>query len=73
MLMQDHEGLMVYHARSRRLGSWDELPEWMRDRISADHPEYRHAPESVDPTVRNVTSFSYYYGEMKQRAEAEAE
>jgi len=71
MLMQDHDGMMVYHARSRRLAGWDELPEWVRERVSNDHPEYRHAPESVDPAVRNVTSFSFYYGEMKKRASAE--
>ncbi len=49
----------------------EELPEWIRERVSDDHPEYRHAPESVDPAVRNVTSFSFYYGEMKKRAAAE--
>jgi len=70
MKMDGHQGLMVYHARSRRLASWDGLEEWIRERVMADHPEYRHAPESVDPAVRNETSWTVYMKEMARRAEA---
>jgi hypothetical protein len=70
MLMDGHEGLMVYHARSRRLASWGELPSWIRKRVQAEHAVYRHAPESVDPSVRNETSWTFYMKEQKRRAEA---
>jgi len=68
--MDGHEGLMVYHARSRRLGDWEELPDWIRTRVLEQHPEYRHAPESVDQKIRNETSWSFYMKEMKRREAA---
>jgi hypothetical protein len=68
MRMDGHEGIMVYHARSRRLGGWEELPGWIRERVLAQHAAYRHAPETVDPSVRNETSWTFYMKEMKRRA-----
>jgi hypothetical protein len=72
MQIDGHEGIMVYHARSRRLtAGWDGLPEWLRERIEENHPAYRHAPESFDTTVRNETSWSFYMKEMRRRAAAD--
>ncbi len=71
MKMDGHDGVLVYHARSRRLYDWQELPERIRTRVLAEYPEYRHAPETVDESVRNATSWTIYRQEMERRAATE--
>jgi hypothetical protein len=68
--MDGHDGLMVYHARSRRLSSWDDLPEWIRARVDQEYPQYRNPPKEVDVTGHNETSWTFYMKEMKRRAQA---
>lgn len=70
MKMDGHDGLLVYHGRSRRLAAWDQLPEQVRTLVEERYPVYRHAPDSVDPTAHNETSWTFYMKEMKRRQEA---
>jgi hypothetical protein len=65
--MDGHEGVMVYHARSDRLASWDQLPAHIRQVVKEKYPIYLTAPDRVDPTRPNVTSWTYYMEEMKKR------
>jgi hypothetical protein len=67
MVMDKHEGLMIYHARSKRLESWDQLPEHIKKAVKEKFPIYQTAPGEVDPRRPNVTSWTYYADEMKRR------
>ena len=51
MKMQKHEGMMVYHARSELLYDWNKLPEKVKARVEKDFPEYKTAPDKVDPNA----------------------
>ena len=55
MLMDKHEGNMVYHARSRRFETWEKLPENIKKAVLDKFPLYRHAPDNVDVTKPNET------------------
>jgi len=67
MEMDKHEGLMIYHARSKRLESWDQLPERIKKAVKEEFPIYQTAPREVDPSRPNATSWTYYAEEMKKR------
>jgi len=67
MGMDKHEGLMIYHARSKLLESWDQLPERIKKTVKDKFPVYQTAPREVDPHRPNVTSWTYYADEMKRR------
>ncbi|MCI0391940.1 MAG: DUF1838 domain-containing protein [Acidobacteria bacterium] len=67
MGMDKHDGLMIYHARSKRLESWDHLPERIKKTVKQKYPTYQTAPGEVDPRRPNVTSWTYYAEEMKRR------
>ncbi len=67
MEMDKREGLMIYHARSKRLESWDQLPERIKKTVKEKFPIYQTAPGEVNPSRRNVTSWTYYAEEMKKR------
>ncbi|MGH9855907.1 MAG: DUF1838 family protein [Blastocatellia bacterium] len=67
MGMGKREGVMIYHARSKRLESWDRLPERIRKVVKEKFPVYQTAPSEVVPQRPNVTSWTYYADEMKRR------
>ncbi|HKQ76656.1 MAG TPA: DUF1838 family protein [Blastocatellia bacterium] len=67
MGMDKHEGLMIYHARSKLLESWDQLPERIKKTVKEKFPVYQTAPGEVDPRRPNVTSWTYYAEEMMRR------
>ena len=67
MGMDKHEGLMIYHARSKLLESWDQLPERIKKTVKEKFPVYQTAPGEVDPHRPNVTSWTYHADEMKRR------
>lgn len=67
MKMQKHEGMMVYHARSELIYDWNKLPEKVKARVEKDFPEYKTAPDKVDPNGENETSWTYYMKKMKER------
>jgi len=67
MGMDKREGVMIYHARSKRLESWDQLPERIKKMVKEKYPVYQTAPGEVNLHRPNVTSWTYYADEMKRR------
>jgi hypothetical protein len=70
MEMDGHEGLLVYHGRSERFESFDQLPERVRKLTKEKYPKYLTAPAAVDPAVPNETSWTFYNREMAKRKAA---
>jgi hypothetical protein len=67
MGMEQREGLMIYHARSDRLESFEQLPEQIKKEVREKYPLYMTAPTEVDPTKPNETSWTFYEKEMQKR------
>lgn len=67
--MDGKAGHIIYHAHSQRHEDWEALPEYIKKLVHEKYPEYRTAPETVDPTKPNATSWSVYNAEMKRRQE----
>ncbi len=67
MKMNRTDGVMIFHARSQRLESFDFLPERIKKEIREKYPTYMTAPTTVDPTKLNETSWTFYEKEMKKR------
>lgn len=72
MGMDGREGQLVYHAQSKLLPSWEELPPWMKDLVRERYPLYMSAPERVDPARPNATSWNVYRAEMEKRRKTPA-
>lgn len=59
MEMADAPGNLLYQCRGSKLsGGYAALPEQMRTKVEAEHPEYRSAPEMF--TEPNETSWTYF-------------
>lgn len=58
MRMADAPGQLVYQCRGTKLGSYDELPAWIRDEVDATAPQFARAPGSF--TEPNETSWTYF-------------
>jgi hypothetical protein len=67
MKMDEQPGAIVIHARSIRREDWNLLPEKIKTAVKTKFPLYQHAPDAVDPTQPNATSWTVYYNEMKKR------
>ena len=59
MKMGGRAGLMYFNAVGKKLKSWDDLPDLMKDEIKASYPEYT-APPAGDDTRANETSWTYF-------------
>lgn len=64
MEMNGREGSMYMHTAGRKLGSYDELSDVMKNEIATNYPEYNTAPPAGDPRP-NMTSWKYYDGVKK--------
>lgn len=67
MKMNRSDGVMIFHARSQRLESFEQLPDRIKKEIREKYPVYATAPTEVDPTKPNETSWTFYEKEMKKR------
>ena len=67
MKMNRTDGVMIFHARSQRLESFELLPERIKKEVREKYPTYLTAPTTVDPTKLNETSWTFYEKEMKKR------
>ncbi len=65
--MDGQEGHIVYHAHSKRWEAWDNLPDHIKAIVREKYPLYLTAPQQVDPTQPNATSWSVYRKEMQRR------
>ncbi len=59
MKMGDRAGQMIYNGAGKRLDSWDELPEVLKQELLAGHAEYREPPP-LDDARPNETSWTYF-------------
>ena len=67
MKMPANGGVIIVHARSWRMESWDLLPERIKKEVREKYPKYMTAPDKVDPNQRNETSWTFYNKEMEKR------
>ncbi len=59
MEMQGREGVIYMHTAGRKLQSYDDLPDIMKNEIATNYPEY-NKPPPLDDTRRNETSWTYF-------------
>ena len=69
MKMNGREGIFWVHTAGRKLESWDELPDVMKNEIATHYPEYVAPPPTGDPRD-NMTSWKYYKGVAAGEIEA---
>ena len=69
MKMAGREGVIYMHTAGKKLNSWDELPEAMKDEIERYYPEYADPPPTDDDRA-NMTSWKYYDQVTKGEIEA---
>jgi hypothetical protein len=71
MEMRGRSGILYFHTAGRKLNSFEDLPDIMKDFIDTNYPKYREAPP-VDDTRPNVTSWTYFKKVLDARKKAEA-
>ncbi|MGI9225866.1 MAG: DUF1838 family protein [Woeseiaceae bacterium] len=59
MKMEGREGVIYMHTAGRKLDSWDDMSDLMKDEIAKNYPEYT-SPPPADDDRKNETSWSYY-------------
>ncbi|UCG71916.1 MAG: DUF1838 domain-containing protein [Chromatiales bacterium] len=59
MEMGDRPGLLYFHTAGRKLDSFDDLSERMREQIANSYPEYANPPP-LDDQRRNETSWTFF-------------
>lgn len=71
MKMGDRAGQMIYNGAGKRVASWDELPDVLKDELMRLKPEY-NTPPPVDDHRPNETSWTYFKKVIDaERAEAD--
>ncbi len=59
MKMGDRLGETLYHGTGKRLASFDDLPDVLKNTINSHYPEYK-SPPPLNDTRPNETSWSYF-------------
>jgi hypothetical protein len=59
MKMSGREGFIYFHTAGRKMMSFDDMPQVVKDEVAKHYPEYRNPPPPSDRRP-NVTSWSYY-------------
>lgn len=59
MKMNGREGIIYMHTAGRKLASYDDLSERMKNEIATNYPKYNAPPPVSDPRP-NMTSWKYY-------------
>ncbi len=72
MNMGDRAGIMYFNAVGKKLESWDDLPEIMRNEIKKNYPSYTNAPPA-DDARKNETSWTYMKKIIDKRRAEEAQ
>jgi Protein of unknown function (DUF1838) len=67
MKMPKNEGVIIFHARSQRFESFDQLPDKVKNEVRIKYTSYMKAPETVDPKKPNETSWTFYNRVMAER------
>ncbi len=70
MNMKGRDGDMYFNAVGRKLKSWDDMPDTLKDEIKKSYPKYTNAPPANDQR-KNETSWTYMKKIIdKRRAES---
>jgi len=59
MMMGGREGVIYMHTAGRKLDSWDDMSDTMKQEIAEHYPEWT-SPPPLDDDRRNETSWEYY-------------
>jgi len=59
MMMNGRDGVIYMHTAGRKLDSWDDMSDTMKNEIAEHYPDYVAPPPADDPR-RNETSWIYY-------------
>lgn len=59
MKMNGREGLIYIHTAGRKMMSFDDMPQVIKDEVAQYYPEYRNPPLPTDKRP-NVTSWTYF-------------
>ncbi len=59
MEMGDRAGLLYFHTAGRKLDSYDDLSDRMKQEIATNYPEYA-SPPPLDDQRRNETSWTFF-------------
>ena len=59
MMMAGRDGIIYMHTAGRKLESWDDMSELMKQQIADYYPDYTEPPP-LDDQRRNETSWLYY-------------
>ena len=59
MMMNGRDGVIYMHTAGRKLDSWDDMSDTMKNEIAEHYPDYV-APPPSDDDRRNETSWLYY-------------
>ena len=70
--MRDRQGQLVFNMTGRKLASFDELPEVMKNEIAKNYPEYTHPPALDDkrPNETTWTAFKQWIDPKQTKADA---
>ncbi len=71
MQMGSRAGQVIYHGAGKRVRSWEDLPQNLRDEIAQSYPGF-DSPPPVDDDRRNETSWTYFKKWLDQKQEASA-
>ncbi len=66
MKMGSRAGQVIYHGAGKRLASWEELPDLLKEEIDRNYPAYR-TPPPLDDDRPNETSWTY----LRKKVDAE--
>jgi hypothetical protein len=72
MKMGDRAGQMIYNGAGKRVASWEELPEVLKDELKRVKPEYQ-TPPPIDDARANETSWTYFKKVIDAERAAEQE
>jgi hypothetical protein len=59
MKMNGREGIIYMHTAGRKLASYDDMSERMKNEVATNYPKYSAPPPVSDPRP-NMTSWKYY-------------
>jgi len=59
MKMRSRVGIIYFHTSGRKLDSFEQLPDTMKDFIDTNYPKYREPPP-LDDDRPNETSWTYF-------------
>ncbi len=69
MEMGNRVGSVMYHGAGKRVRSWDDLPQILRNEVAANFPGF-DAPPPLDDDRRNETSWTYFKKWVDEKAES---